>query len=112
MLEIKIENELFEDLRAKVNRQLTYICRNIDEEAFFDGEVSIKIKIQNEIIENNEKFKTPRIDYKVTSNLKKNVSEEDTIKFPDRVFARGRDGSFYLANYSGQQENMFEEEWR
>ena len=110
--EIKIENELFEDLRTMVNRQLTYVCRQINEEGFAEGETVIKIKVLGQSLPDNQSLKVPTIDYKVNSALKKAKSEDNSLFFSDRVLAEAKDGSFYLANWSGDQENMFEEEWR
>lgn len=111
--EIKLENELFEDLRTMANRQLAYICKQINENGFSEGETVIKVKVEGKSLHDNQDLKVPSIDYKVNSSLKKSLSEDNSLFFTDRVLAQADDGSFYLADWSGNQENMFEEEvWK
>lgn len=108
--EIRIEGDIFEDLRIMANRHIQNVCKKIAEENFVDGKVTIEINVNGYTVAetDEEKLKSTEIRYKVGSQLKQAFSENNTLMFEDRILAKDLRGEYHLEVFSGDQVSMLE----
>ncbi|MDO4778485.1 MAG: hypothetical protein Q4A42_02895 [Tissierellia bacterium] len=114
-IKLDFSNEIFDEVKLKIDNQLRIILSNLHSNKFEAGNLTIKIDIEkNEetrtVVDETETavqevYTNLKINHKVTTTLKKNFSEDGTFKKKNLEFKFVND-EYILAEQESRQLSM------
>jgi hypothetical protein len=121
VLEIDIESEIFESMLRDLNLEILRCIKNVYDEKFEAGEISLKLNIElptayetfqkadketGEILNETFKYRKPNFEHKITTTLKMQYKQDGG--YTDRREVRFEDGKFVAVPVKEAQMSMFE----
>ena len=111
-LELKLESDVFKNMKNDFNGMLQGLLVTMDEKHIYEGELGIKLKItlSHGVDENNKDCLVPMITYDVTGSYKNSSKKSSAISLPNMVLAVDYDGNYIMRQKEDAQGNLFEQQ--
>ena len=111
-LELKLESDVFKNMKNDFNGMLQGLLDTMDEKHIYEGELGLKLKIMlsHGVDENNDDCLVPMITYDVTGSYKNSSKKSSAISLPNMVLDIDGEGNYVMRQKADAQGNLFDQQ--